>query len=97
MACCCPVELTSSEEWNLSVARWPRRVTILIRQMQRRMTQTSGGAEQMQTMPMGGKVAFVFALSWTPERPDYSLVSSTDVSSRFSLKGSLPTPVQVCL
>ena len=63
MACCCPVELTSSEGWNSYVAHWPRKGTMLTPRMQRRMTQTSGGVEQTQTMQMGGKVAFMFHLS----------------------------------
>ena len=61
MACCCPVELTNSEGWNLYVARWPKKVTILTQQTQRRMTQMSGGVEQIQTMQMGGKMAFVLS------------------------------------
>lgn len=55
MACCCLVELTSSEGWSLCVARWLKKVTILIQLMQKRMTQMSGGAEPTQTMQMAGK------------------------------------------
>ena len=36
---------------------------MLTQQMQRRMTQTSGGVEQTQTTQMGGKVDFVLRLS----------------------------------
>ena len=62
-ACCCPVASTSSEGWSLCVARWPRKVTIQTQRMPRRMTRMSGGVEQIQTMQMGGKMAFVFRIS----------------------------------
>lgn len=58
-ACCCPVESTSSEGWSSYVAHWPRKVTTSIQLMLKRMTQTSGGVEQIQTTQTGGKVAFV--------------------------------------
>lgn len=58
-ACCCPAESTSSEGWSSYVARWPRKVTTLIQLMLKRMTQTSGGVEQIQTTQTGGKATLV--------------------------------------
>lgn len=94
MACCCLVESTSSEAWNLYAARWPRKVTTLTPRTQRRMTRMSGGVAQTQTMQTGGKAAFQLVLSQMPKHLVYSFVSSISVSFHFSLKGSLPTPVR---
>lgn len=49
-----------------------------IQLMQRRMTRTSGGVEQIQTMQMGGKLACVFGLSQMPKHLAYSVVSSVN-------------------
>lgn len=95
MACCCPAELTSSEGWSSCVARWPRKATTSIQLMLRKMTQTSGGAAQIQTMQMGGKVAFVFELAKMLKYPAQGFVSSRNVSFYFSLNISLPTPTKV--